>query len=85
MEPKFDREIKTRPLDEDDYEILKGSVKHVDEHGREYVPTLAELNATGMSRVTAARDIVTGEWRTEPHSKTHDGKALPFFVVKAGG
>lgn len=51
MEPKFDREIKTRPLDEDDYEILKGSVKHVDEHGREYVPTLAELNATGMSRV----------------------------------
>lgn len=33
MEPKFDREIKTRPLDKDDYEILKDSVRHVDEHG----------------------------------------------------
>jgi hypothetical protein len=85
MEPKFNREIKTRPLDEDDYDIIVGSVRHVDEHGREYTPTLAELNATGMSRVTAARDINTGEWRTKPQSKTHDGKELPFFVVRAGG
>lgn len=85
MKPKFDREIKTRPLDEDDYEILKDSIRHVDEHGCEYTPTLAELNATGTSRVTASRDIDTGEWRTKSCSKTHDGKELPFFVVKAGG
>lgn len=85
MEPKFDREIKTRPLDKDDYEILKDSVRHVDEHGREYTPTLAELNATGMSRVTASRDIMTGEWKTKAQAKTHDGKELPYFVVKVGG
>lgn len=86
MGPKFDREIKTRPLNSDDYETLAGSIRYVDEFGREFIPTLDELNDAGtVQRITASRNIVTGEWETKPKSKTHDGKELPFFVVKVGG
>lgn len=27
----------------------------------------------------------TGEWKTKAQAKTHDGKELPYFVVKVGG
>lgn len=41
--------------------------------------------ALPIGAVVASRDIMTGEWKTKAQAKTHDGKELPYFVVKVGG
>lgn len=61
--PKFPREIQTRQLDEGDFALLQGHVRIIDEDGSAHALTLDEMNEAGMGRVTAARDILTGEWR----------------------
>lgn len=79
MEPKFDRYIETRELTYQDALLLVGSVR--DETGRPLSvwEILADHNTR---RITAARDIDTGEMKTEVQAKTHDGKPLPYFVVR---
>jgi len=81
MIPKYPQEIITAPLTREDAEILHGSIW---EGGRMLtVDEILELDDT--RRVVAARDVDTGEMKTEPHSKTHDGKPLPFFIIKVPG
>ena len=79
MTPKYPRHIETRELTYQDALILVGSVFGEDGRPLSVWEILADKNTR---RVTAARDIDTGEMKTEVQAKTHDGKPLPFFVVR---
>ena len=63
--PVCDREIKTRPLNAEDHATLSVGVRIVDEDGTTHTPTLEEMNEMGWGRITAARNILTGEGRSD--------------------
>lgn len=80
MIPRYPREIKTRPLTKEEYDLIKDTVSVFDSTGVERKETLEEFNKIG-GRVYAHRNIDTGEWEDSiatSHTKT------PMIVIKAG-
>lgn len=71
-------QIRTEPLSDEDYDLLKANTWVHLPDGTERHMTKEEMQDRGWGRITAARDIYTGESKAEQRLST------PFFVARTG-